>query len=92
MRIINQNVSRRVMAILLSAIMILGMVPLSLFTVFAATTNHPDAVTVTVVDDVTGEPIEGAKVTYVIYDNDIGEDMTGADDEPTDANGEMVPT
>lgn len=90
MRIINQNVSRRVMAILLSAIMILGMVPLSLFTVFAATTNHPDAVTVTVVDDVTGEPIEGAKVTYVIYDNDIGEDMTGADDEPTDANGEIV--
>ena len=47
----------------------------------AATETHPDAVTITVVDDVTGEPIEGAKVTYVIYDNDLGEETMGDDDD-----------
>lgn len=65
------------------------MIPFSMVA-YAATTSHPDAVTVTVVDDVTGEPIEGAKVTYVIYDNDLGTEVMGNDDVPTDANGEVV--
>lgn len=80
----------KIMALILAVSMILGMIPVSLMTVFAATTNHPDAVTITVVDDVTGEPIEGAKVTYVIYDNSLGEDEMGNNDVPTDTNGEIV--
>lgn len=79
----------RLLAAFLSFVMVFSMIPFSMVAT-AATETHPDAVTITVVDDVTGEPIEGAKVTYVIYDNDLGEETMGDDDVPTDANGEVV--
>lgn len=78
------------MALVLALSMVLGSMPVSLMNVFAATTNHPETVTITVVDDVTGDPIEDAKVTYVIYDNDLGEEVMGNDEVPTDENGEVV--
>lgn len=86
---VKSKVSHRLLAALLSIAMVFSMIPFSMVA-YAATTSHPDAVTVTVVDDVTGEPIEGAKVTYVIYDNDLGTEVMGNDDVPTDANGEVV--
>lgn len=86
---VKSKVSHRLLAALLSIAMVFSMIPFSMVA-YAATTSHPDAVTATVVDDVTGEPIEGAKVTYVIYDNDLGTEVMGNDDVPTDANGEVV--
>ena len=80
----------KVMAFILAACMLLSMVPVSLITVFAATTNHPNAVTITVIDDATGEPIENANVNFAIYDNDVGEDVSGDEFAKTDENGEVV--
>lgn len=87
---IKSKASHRLLAAFLSFVMVFSMIPFSTMVAYAATTTHPDAVTVTVVDDVTGEPIEGAKVTYTIYDNDSGENVMGDNDVPTDANGEVV--
>lgn len=87
---VKSKASHRLLAAFLSFVMVFSMIPFSTMVAHAATTTHPDAVTVTVVDDVTGEPIEGAKVTYVIYDNDLGTEVMGNDDVPTDANGEVV--
>lgn len=87
---VKSKASHRLLAAFLSFVMVFSMIPFSTMVAHAATTTHPDAVTVTVVDDVTGEPIEGAKVTYVIYDNDLGSEVMGNDDVPTDANGEVV--
>ena len=81
--------SHRLLAAFLSFVMVFSMIPFTMVAQ-AAATAHPDAVTITVVDDVTGEPIEGAKVTYVIFDNDLGEEVMGDDEIPTDVNGEMV--
>lgn len=87
---IKSKASHRLLAVFLSFVMVFSMIPFSTMGAYAATATHPDAVTVTVVDDVTGEPIEGAKVTYTIYDNDSGENVMGDNDVPTDANGEVV--
>lgn len=87
---IKSKASHRLLAVFLSFVMVFSMIPFSTMVAYAATATHPDAVTVTVVDDVTGEPIEGAKVTYTIYDNDSGENVMGDNDVPTDANGEVV--
>lgn len=87
---VKSKASHRLLAAFLSFVMVFSMIPFSTMVAHAATTTNPDAVTVTVVDDVTGEPIEGAKVTYVIYDNDLGYEVMGNDDVPTDANGEVV--
>lgn len=86
---VKNKLSHKLLAMFLSMVMVLSIVPASLIAQ-AATVNHPDAVTITVVDDITGEPIEGAKVSYVIYDNDVGADVIGDDKVPTDANGEVV--
>ena len=87
---IKSKASHRLLAAFLSFVMVFSMIPFSTMVAYAATATHPNAVTVTVVDDVTGEPIEGAKVTYTIYDNDSGENVMGDNDVPTDANGEVV--
>lgn len=86
---VKNKLSHKLLAAFLSLVMVLSIVPASLIAQ-AATVNHPDAVTITVVDDITGEPIEGAKVSYVIYDNDVGADVMDDDEVPTDANGEVV--
>lgn len=86
---VKNKLSHKLLAAFLSLVMVLSIVPASLIAQ-AATVNHPDAVTITVVDDITGEPIEGAKVSYVIYDHDLGTEVQGDDEVPTDANGEVV--
>lgn len=86
---VKSKASHRLLAAFISFVMVFSMVPFSMVA-YAATPDHPDAVTITVVDDVTGEPIEGAKVTYVIFDDDLGAEVKGEDEIPTDANGEVV--
>lgn len=82
---VKRKASHRLLAALLSIAMVFSMIPFSMVA-YAATTSHPDAVTVTVVDDVTGEPIEDAKVTYVIYDNDLGSDVMGKENGASTIN------
>lgn len=53
--------SSKVIALLMAVVMIIGMAPVSLFTVFAQQTV--EYFTVTVTDSVTGEPIKDAEVT-----------------------------
>ncbi len=61
-----KSVWNRLMATVLSAVMVLGLLPISFSDVFAATEEHPNAVTITV-NDLSG-PVYGAKVTYSIVD------------------------
>ncbi len=57
--------SSRLLAAFLSFVMVISMFPLTTMTALAATTEHPDAVTVTVVDD-DGLPVQGATVAFTI--------------------------
>ena len=54
----------KIMAFILAACMLLSMIPVSLITVFAATTDYPDSFTVSV-KDTQGNPVEGANVQLV---------------------------
>jgi len=79
------KLSKRILAAFLSAIMILSLAPVSMLTAFAATTEHPDAITITVVDE-DGTAVEGATVQFAVDSVAYGEDyMFGS--ETTDANG-----
>lgn len=86
---VKSKASHRLLAALLSIAMVFSMIPFSMVA-YAATSNHPDGVTITVVDDVTGEPIEGAEVNYSIFDNDLNDYVMGDGGALTDANGELV--
>lgn len=44
------SISRRFLAALLSFVLVLGLLPTSTLTAFAATAEHPDAITVSVTD------------------------------------------
>lgn len=57
---VKSKVSHRLLAALLSIAMVFSMIPFSMVA-YAATTSHPDAVTVTVVDDVTGNRLKAQK-------------------------------
>ncbi len=57
--------SSRLLAAFLSFVMVISMFPLTTMTALAETTEHPDAVTVTVVDD-DGLPVQGATVAFTI--------------------------
>lgn len=87
---VKSKASHRLLAAFLSFVMVFSMIPFSTMVAHAATTTHPDAVTITVVDDVTGEPIEGAEVNYSIFDNDLNDYVMGDGGALTDANGELV--
>ena len=55
----------RLIAIILSLVMILGLIPIPVLHTDAATTAHPSAVTITVKDE-KGNPLSGVKVRYKI--------------------------
>ncbi len=57
--------SSRLLAAILSLVMVLSMFPIAGTTVLAATNEHPDAVTITVVDE-DDVPVQGATVAYTI--------------------------
>ena len=57
------NLSKRLIAALLSVLMLLSIVPFSATTALAATNEHPDAVTLTVKDE-NGSVVEDAEVAF----------------------------
>lgn len=75
----------RILALLLSVMMVLAMIPVSTLTAFAATAEHPDSFTVSV-KDTQGNPIEGANVQFVNGDTLWSIYLTAQ----TDANGIAV--
>ena len=79
------SVSRRVMAALLSFVLVLGLLPASALTAYAATSAHPDAVTITVTDP-EGTGLAGVAVTYRINSVANGENYVSGT-ETTDADG-----
>ena len=57
------SISRRFLAALLSFVLVLGLLPTSTLTAFAATAEHPDAITVSVTDQ-DGKALAGVTVAY----------------------------
>lgn len=79
------TITERLLAVLLVMVMVLSMLPSAAITAAAATTEHPDAVTVTVKDE-EGQAIQGASVTFSIHSVLNGRDYIQNTLE-TDANG-----
>lgn len=86
------NLSKRLLAALLSVLMLLSIVPISATTAFAATDEHPDAVTLTVKDE-NGSVVEDAEVAFTI-DSQTNGDLWKSETKQTDENGcvELLPT
>lgn len=59
------SLSKRLMASLLSVLMVFSIVPFSATPVLAATAEHPDAVTLTVKDE-NGSPVKNAEVAFSV--------------------------
>lgn len=59
------SISRRFLAALLSFVLVLGLLPTSTLTAFAATAEHPDAITVSVTDQ-DGKALAGVTVMYSV--------------------------
>lgn len=79
------SMSHRFLAAVLSFVMVLSLVPFSTLSAFAATVDHPDAVTVSVKDE-NGNALSGATVAYNIDSATLGADYeTG--NKTTDSNG-----
>lgn len=82
---IKSKTSSRLLAAFLSLVMVLSMLPITSLTASAATTEHPDAVTITVKDE-DGQPVKDASVAYVI-DSVINGDAYLNGTLTTDDNG-----
>ncbi len=82
---VKSNLSSRLLAAFLSVIMVFSIIPFTAFTAFAATTEHPDAVTISIVDE-DGAAVQGATVQFAIDSVANGEDYI-TKTETTDANG-----
>ncbi len=77
------NATKRILAAVLTMLLVFGMVPVSAIPVSAATTDYPEAVTVTVKDG--GNPVSGAEVSFTITDSTDAE--VKKDTVTTNANG-----
>ena len=80
------NLSKRLIASLLSVLMLLSIVPFSETTALAATDEHPDAVTLTVKDE-DGNPIEDAQVAFTIDSQSNGDSWKSETNLTTDGDG-----
>lgn len=79
----NAKMSQRLLAACMSLLMVLSVIPFSATTALAATTDHPDAVTITVKNE-DGNPIKDATVAFTINSAQNGEkyiDKSGTTDE-----------
>lgn len=79
------SISRRFLAALLSFVLVLGLLPTSTLTAFAATAEHPDAITVSVTDQ-DGKALAGVTVAYSVSSTANGDDYASGT-VTTDANG-----
>lgn len=86
------NLSKRLLAALLSVLMVFSVIPFSATMALAATDEHPDAVTLTVKDEA-GNFIENAEVAFTI-DSQTNGDLWKSETKQTDENGcvELLPT
>lgn len=86
------NLSKRLLAALLSVLMVFSVIPFSATMALAATDEHPDAVTLTVKDEA-GNFIENAEVAFTI-DSQTNGDLWKSETKQTDKNGcvELLPT
>lgn len=84
--------SNRLLAAILSLVMVFSMFPITGLTALAATAEHPNAVTITVVDN-DGLPVKNATVAYTINSVLNGEAFI-TDSKTTDENGvvEVLPS
>ena len=82
---VKHGIAHRLLAAFMALMLVFGMIPVSTVPVYAATTEHPDAVTISVVD-AEGNPIEGASVSYTI-DSVLKGDGFAAATKTTDEYG-----
>lgn len=80
------NLSKRLIAALLSVLMLLSIVPFSATTALAATDEHPDAVTLTVKDE-NGNSIKDAEVAFTIDSQTNGDSWKSGTNLTTDEYG-----
>ncbi|MBR4286070.1 MAG: Ig-like domain-containing protein [Clostridia bacterium] len=78
------NTTKKALAVVLTMLLVFGMVPVSAIPVSAATTDYPEAVTVTVKDG-NGNTVSGAEVSFTITDDANVEIEKGT--VTTNANG-----
>lgn len=78
-----KKIADRILAAVLSFVMVAGMLPANV--VSAATSEHPDAVTITVIDE-EEKKVEGAEVEYRIYSKTQSANIA-QDSADTDPNG-----
>jgi hypothetical protein len=79
------NFSKKILAVILSILMVFGTVPFSVITAFAATAEHPNAVTISVQDE-EGNPVSDAQV-IINVDSKINGSNYISKTVSTDANG-----
>lgn len=86
------NLSKRLLAALLSVLMVFSVIPFSATMALAATDEHPNAVTLTVKDE-DGNLIENAEVAFTI-DSQTNGDLWKSETKQTDEYGcvELLPT
>lgn len=80
------NLSKRLIAALLSVLMLFSIVPFPATTALAATDEHPDAVTITVKDE-NGNSIEDAEVAFTIDSQTNGDSWKSETNLTTDEYG-----
>ncbi|MGN1130882.1 MAG: starch-binding protein, partial [Ruminococcus sp.] len=79
---------RKLLALALSALILFSVIPISVFNAIAATPEHADAVTVSVVDT-NGNPVSNANVKYSVDSKANGDEYISKN-EITDTNGCVV--
>ena len=77
--------TKKLLSMILSLTTVFSMLPITSMTVVAATDEHPDVVTITVVDE-SGQPIKDAVVEYTIDSSEHGASYK-FDTKTTDATG-----
>lgn len=80
------NRSKRLIAALVSVLMVFSIVPFSAITALAATDKHPDAVTMTVQDE-EGNTVQDAEVAFTIDSETNGDSWKSETNLTTDAYG-----
>lgn len=85
-RKMHSRIANRICAAVLSMMMVLSLIPVSTLTVSAATDAHPNAVTISVVNQ-NGEPLAGAAVNYTVVSSADSSKVKEETGELTDGKG-----
>ena len=80
--------AHRITAALLALVLLLTMLPLTVASVSAATEDHPDAITITVIDE-DENPIEDAEIDFYFDSVSKGDKFIEKEKEKTDEHGTL---